>query len=661
MYRGKQIEAALLAKFSFVRAIFSVVFTLIFLCLVPQNAHAQVSTTYLNTPAAAIAIPDNGCAAVGTSVVRTFNVPTSYVISDVNLGILITHPFRGDLRVTLTHGATSVVLTNGSGGTANNLNVTFDDEATGGTIASHATDDPTAPIFNSTKTPFAGLNAFDGQNATGAWTLTICDRAAGDVGSYVRSTLTVTSAPAAYADLSLTNTVSNAAPASGGTTDFTLSVTNAAASPTAAAGVTVNNPVPTGTTFNSVVSGFGTYDSATGIWTVGAIPVGTTRTIVIRLNVTAGASASLLNVAEIAASSITDLDSVPNNGLTNEDDYAARPFTVAGARVAGTPPILTCPAGTSVFDWDTTVGAWTAGSSNNSYTLTNVGSINYTLGNPGIWLNNATYGGQSPTRQNTLNGSFTGQNSLWMGVDLANKTQSATATITLPTAVPAAQFRIFDVDFGAVQYADRVTVTGTFNGAPVAPPILTNGTANYVIGNTAYGDVGSADAAADGNVVVTFQNPVDTIVISYGNHSVAPANPGQQWIALHDLSFCNPQATLNITKLSNIVTDGISATNPKSIPGATVRYCILVTNAGSGTAANINVSDPLPANVTYVAGSMLSGPNCAGAATAEDDNNTGADETDTFGMSVASTTITGTAVTLPPSANMALVFNATVN
>ena len=628
---------------------------------IPSIANAQVATSYNDTPAVAVAIPDNGCAATGTSVVRTINVPTSYIISDVNIGVLVNHPYRGDLRITLTHGATSVSLINGSGGATANLNVTFDDEATGGTIGSHTANDPLTPVYNSTKIPAAGLNAFDGQNATGAWTLTICDQANADIGTYVSASLTVTSAPTSYADLSLTNTVSNATPASGGTTDITLTVTNSATSPTAAAGVTVTGMIPAGTTFNSVVSGTGTYNSATGIWAVGAVPVGASRNIVIRVNVTATASATLTSIAEVSASSVVDLDSSPNNGSTTEDDYAARSFTVAGARTAGTPPTLTCPAGSSVFDWDTTAPTWTAGSTSNSYNLTNVGNLSYTLANPGAWLNNATYGGLSPTRQSVLNGSFTGQNSLWMGVNLANLSQSASSTITLPTAVPAAQFTIFDVDFGAAQYADRVTVTGTFNGSAVTPPILTNNIANYVIGNTAYGDASSADTQPNGNVVVTFQNPVDTIIISYGNHSTAPSDPGQQWISLHDLTFCNPQATLSVTKMSSVLTDGVSASNPKSIPGATVRYCITVTNAGSGTAANINVSDPLPGNVTYVAGSMLSGANCAGAATAEDENNTGADETDPFGISIAGTTITGTATTLPASSSMVIVFNATVN
>ncbi len=648
------------APFRCLSACICTLFFLLSLGLLSQPVFAQTTTQYNDIPATPVAIPDNGCAAAGTSVVRTFNVPTAYTVGDVNLGILLTHPWRADLRITLSHGAKTVTLTNAFGNDADNLNVTFDDEATGGAIGAHIINDPLTPIYNSTKTPANPLNAFDGDPAVGTWTLTICDQADQDIGAYSQATLSVTS-QAPGADLSLTKTVSNATPASGGTTDYTLTVTNAASSTATANGVVVRDILPAGTTFNSVVSGTGTYTSGTGLWAVGSIPIGATRNIVIRVNLTASAATPIQNVAEITASSVPDPDSTANNGVTTEDDYASIGFVVAGTRVAGTAPVLSCPSGSRLFDWDTTAPTWTAGSLNNSYALTGVGNINYTLANPGIWLNNATYGGQSPTRQATLNGSFTGQNSLWMGVNLVNLSQSATATITLPTAVSGAQFRIFDVDFGAAQYADRVTVTGTFNGAAVAPPILTNGIANYVIGNTAYGDAASADTQANGNVVVTFQNPVDTITISYGNHITAPADPGQQWITLHDLTFCNPVANLSVTKISSVVSDGVSATNPKSVPGAVVRYCILVSNAGSGTATNFVVSDPIPSNVTYVTGSMASGANCGTATTPEDDNAAGADETDTIGMSITGTTMAGSATSLAPAASFAMTFNATVN
>jgi uncharacterized repeat protein (TIGR01451 family) len=353
-----------------------------------------------------------------------------------------------------------------------------------------------------------------------------------------------------------------------------------------------------------------------------------------------------------------DSDSTPNNGSTGEDDYASRSFTVSGTRTAGTPPVLSCSAGSSVFDWDAV--SWTAGSTAGNYSVTNIGTINFGITNAGTWLSNATYGGQAPARQNVVTGGNTGQFSLFQLTDMANQSQEATTIITLPTAVPGAQFTIFDVDYAAGQFADRVTVTGSFNGSPVSP-VLTNNTANYVIGNSAYGDQTSADAAPAGNVVATFTTPVDTISIAYGNHSLAPANPGQQAVSLHDITFCRPTATLSVTKISNVVTDNVSASNPKSIPGAIVRYCILVTNAGSGTATNVIAGDPLPGNISYMTGSMLSGSSCAGATTPEDEDTAGADESDSFGMSFAGTTVTGSATSLAPSGSMALVFNAMIN
>lgn len=331
------------------------------------------------------------------------------------------------------------------------------------------------------------------------------------------------------------------------------------------------------------------------------------------------------------------------------------------ARVAGTPPTLVCPVGTTVFDWDTRT--WTAGSLTNSYAVTNIGSVLFGITNPnGVFLNNATYGGLSPARQNAMTGGFSpAQFSLAQLVNLTSQTAVVTTTITLPTAVPGLQFRIFDVDFNAAQFADRVTVTGTFGGTTVTP-VLTNGVSNIVTGNSAVGDATSADASADGNVVVTFSSPVDTIVITYGNHTTAPADPGQQAITLHDITFCNPQAAVTIDKTSSILSDPVNGTtNPKFIPGATVQYCILASNAGSATTTAIAITDSLPATVTYVPGSMTSATSCAGAGTSEDDNASGADESDPFGMQISGTTIGGTAASLGPATSFAMRFNATVN
>lgn len=59
-------------------------------------------------------------------------------------------------------------------------------------------------------------------------------------------------------------------------------------------------------------------------------------------------------------------------------------------------------------------------------------------------------------------------------------------------------------------------------------------------------------------------------------------------------------ATLVVTKTSTVLSDGVSAANPKSIPGAIVRYTITVQNTGnlSVDANSIVVVDSFPANFT---------------------------------------------------------------
>lgn len=345
-------------------------------------------------------------------------------------------------------------------------------------------------------------------------------------------------------------------------------------------------------------------------------------------------------------------------------------FALCGAnaafaqRVAGTPPTLSCPVGTTVFDWDAGTSAWTAGSVNNNYTVANIGSINFAITKTGgTWVTNATYGGTAPFRQNIDTYGFSPtQFTLQQWIDFSTSAQTATTTITLPTAVPGLQFRLLDVDYSAGGFADKVTVTGTFNGASVTP-ILTNGVTNFVTGNVAVGDGTSAANSPNGTVYVTFTGPVDTITIVYGNNvPTAPTNPTSQAYDIHDITFCRPQANLSLTKVSSVISNPINLTsNPKAIPGATISYCILANNAGSGTATNLGFSDLLPANITYVPGSIRSGTACATAATVEDDDASDAGEVDGITASFAGTTLSATAARMGPTASYAITFQATIN
>jgi serine protease len=119
------------------------------------NSSGGTAHTYSAMPAASI--PDNS----PTGATSAISVTESGDIVDVKVTTDITHTYRGDLKVTLTHGTTSKVIFNGDGGSADDLKQTF------------------------TVTGFAGA-------LSGAWTLKVEDTASQDLGTLNAWTLEVT-------------------------------------------------------------------------------------------------------------------------------------------------------------------------------------------------------------------------------------------------------------------------------------------------------------------------------------------------------------------------------------------------------------------------------------------------------------------------------------
>lgn len=634
-------------------------FALVWLILLPSAAWAQSTTTIVNPTDGTI---NGSTRCSGTPLVRDFVVSSSFTIGDVNLGIYVTHTWRGDLRMTLqAPDGTRVQLVDGNANTisGDNFNVLLDDSATqvvntDSATGNHSTTAP--PPFERTYSPNNALSAFNGKASAGTWRLEICDLYPNaDNGVFRHAELYLTGVPSTVADLSLVKTVNNTTPANGQQVTYTLVVTNASYSPQTAA-ATVTEQLPAGVTYVSH-SGYGTYDQSTGIWTLASIAPGQTRTLTIVAQVSATSGATITNSAEIATSNRPDTDSTPGNGAIGEDDYSSATFTVSGTRTAGIAPTLVCPNGTLVFDW--AGRSWPAGSTTNNYTLAGFGAFNWSIVNPGTWLNIAALGGQQPA----LTTGAQSQTTLSKGIDFANPSQIAVTTVTLGEIVDGAQFVIFDVDYAANDFADLVRVTG-YLGSNAIIPVLTNGVSNYVIGNAAYGDAGSDAASADGNVTVTFNQPIDRIEIEYGNHSLAPADPDGQAIQMKgSISICAPVADLVVSKSSVIVSDPVLgiASGAFAIPGALMKYCITITNNGSATADAVSAIDVLPTNLSYQPGSLKSGATCAAATTSEDDDATGADESDPAGASFAAGQISLQVNSLQSTEETAFTYEATID
>ncbi|MCD2324385.1 DUF11 domain-containing protein [Sphingomonas sp. IC-56] len=132
-------------------------------------------------------------------------------------------------------------------------------------------------------------------------------------------------------------------------------------------------------------------------------------------------------------------------------------------------------------------------------------------------------------------------------------------------------------------------------------------------------------------------------------------------------SFRISTAVMSLVKSATTISDPVNLlVNPHPIPGAVIEYCMRVNNAGPGAASNIALADAVPANSTFVPGSIAVGTSgllgaCILLGTSEDDNNTGADETDLYGGSFDGTTVRAMLPTVAAGTSMSVAFRVTVN
>ncbi len=124
--------------------------------------------------------------------------------------------------------------------------------------------------------------------------------------------------PNATIDLSLTKTVDNPSPLVGSTVVFTIGVSNAAGFSDATS-VVVGDPLPSGYRWISDDSA-GSYDAVGGLWSVGAVAAGATRTLNITALVLGGGNHS--NAAEVTAADQPDSDDVFGDGAGNDHAIA---------------------------------------------------------------------------------------------------------------------------------------------------------------------------------------------------------------------------------------------------------------------------------------------------------------------------------------------------
>jgi uncharacterized repeat protein (TIGR01451 family)/LPXTG-motif cell wall-anchored protein len=170
------------------------------------------------------------------------------------------------------------------------------------------------------------------------------------------------------ADLALTKTVNNATPNVGDTVTFTVTLSNAG--PDAATNVTVGDLLPAGVTFVSATPSQGTYNSTTGVWTVGTVTTGTPQTL--QIQATVNSASPVTNTATVTHSDQFDPNPANNSAsLTLNAVVTATTTTltaspnpgVSGQAVTLTATVLPVPPGSGhplgtveFFDGTTSLG-----------------------------------------------------------------------------------------------------------------------------------------------------------------------------------------------------------------------------------------------------------------------------------------------------------------
>lgn len=186
---------------------------------------------------------------------------------------------------------------------------------------------------------------------------------------------------------------------------------------------------------------------------------------------------------------------------------------------------------------------------------------------------------------------------------------------------------------------------------------------NAIVAASGGGGTLGADLVASSTLVADSPTTIETVFADDTGLLDSLRNGQQRAFDAYRIST----AVMTLVKSATTISDPVNLLlNPHPIPGAVVEYCMRVNNAGPGAASNITLTDAVPANSTFLPGSISVGtPGLLGACillgTSEDDNNTGGDETDLYGGSFDGTRVTATLPSVAAGTGMAIAFRVTVN
>ncbi len=439
-------------------------------------------------------------------------------------------------------------------------------------------------------------------------------------------------------DLSLTKTASNDRPNVGKEVTFTIDLRNDGPDP--ATNIRIFDQLPDGVSFLAAIPSTGTYDPQSGIWTINSLADRANASLQIVAMV--DRIGKITNTAEVIAVDQADPDSAPNNNIPSEDDQdsttidppvidlslakAADPLrpSVGGQltyvlllrndgpdRASGIVVQDTLPDGVtfvsatpSVGQFDPLTGNWSVASlaAESSATLT----LRTTVDEPGEPENRAQVfaadqfdSDSTPGNDDGIDGNgndeddqaavtvITASSDLSLAKSIDNDRpgvgSNVTFTIQVANSGPddAKNVVVKDQLPPGMTFVSSTATVGSYNAA----------TERWTIPTMVVGKIEKLEIVARVNLVGERTNTAEIVESSQFDPDSTPGNNVESEDDQDSVTFIPELVDLALAKLVD---------DPSPDVGDTVRFSIVMDNAGPSTATEVEVTDKLPAGLTVV-------------------------------------------------------------
>ncbi len=413
------------------------------------------------------------------------------------------------------------------------------------------------------------------------------------------------------ADVSIAKTVSNAAANVGDNVTFTVVASNAG--PNTATGLVLQDQIPSGYTLISAITTRGTYNSGSGLWTIGQLSNAGTATLTITATVLA--SGDYANTASVNALDQNDPDDSNDQSTATVDppraDLALTKIVSATSPNVGDVVTFTVTLTNNGPSVSAATGIQVTDQLPSGYTLgTATPSAGTYASGTGIWDVGNLANGATETLTITATvlatGSFTNTATITAATEFDPNEGNNTASASI--VAQSADLSLTKVVSDATPNVDEnitFTVTVTNDGADAATNVevtdlLASGY-DFVSANTSFGNYNSSTGLWNIGALANAQVATLTITAKvratgdYNNTATISNSDQDDPQPLNNTETVEvdaQQADISLTKVVD---------NTTPIPGEQVVYSITVTNNGPDAATNVEVSDRLPSGFSFAA------------------------------------------------------------